>query len=77
NGQSRKSLGLNGQEQVSISGLDGASLRPHMTLALHINRSDGSHEKVEVLCRIDTQNEVEYFKAGGILHHVLRQMLSR
>ncbi|MGL4315610.1 MAG: aconitate hydratase AcnA [Pseudomonas sp.] len=77
NGQSRKSLQLNGQEKVSIGGLDGVSLRPHMSLALDISRADGSHEEVEVLCRIDTQNEVEYFKAGGILHHVLRQMLAR
>ncbi len=74
-GQTRKSLGLNGQEKVSIGGLDGVTLRPHMNLALDITRADGSHEEVEVLCRIDTQNEVEYFKAGGILHHVLRQML--
>ena len=74
-GQTRKSLRLNGQEKVSIGGLDGVTLRPHMNLALDITRADGSHEEVEVLCRIDTQNEVEYFKAGGILHHVLRQML--
>ena len=74
-GQTRKSLGLNGQEKVSIGGLDGVTLRPQMNLALDITRTDGSHEEVEVLCRIDTQNEVEYFKAGGILHHVLRQML--
>ena len=74
-GQDRKSLGLNGREKVGIGGLDGVELRPHMTLALDIQREDGSHEEVEVLCRIDTQNEVEYFKAGGILHYVLRQLL--
>jgi len=74
-GQSRKTLQLNGEEKVGIGGLDGVSLRPHMSLALDITRTDGSHEEVEVLCRIDTQNEVEYFKAGGILQHVLRQML--
>ncbi|MBB1519723.1 aconitate hydratase AcnA [Aquipseudomonas guryensis] len=74
-GQTRKTLQLNGTEKVTIGGLDGVSLRPHMSLALDITRADGSHEEVEVLCRIDTQNEVEYFKAGGILHHVLRQML--
>ncbi|MWV12676.1 aconitate hydratase AcnA [Pseudomonas sp. R-28-1W-6] len=75
-GQSRKTLQLNGTEKVTIGGLDGVSLRPHMSLALDILRADGSHEEVEVLCRIDTQNEVEYFKAGGILQHVLRQMLA-
>ena len=36
----------------------------------------GQQEKVEVLCRIDTLNEVEYFKAGGILHYVLRQLIA-
>jgi aconitate hydratase len=76
-GQDRKSLDLSGREKVSIGGLDGVELRPHMTLALDILREDGSHEEVEVLCRIDTQNEVEYFKAGGILHFVLRQLLKR
>ena len=49
-GQTRKSLGLNGQEKVSIGGLDGVTLRPHMNLALDITRADGSHEEVEVLC---------------------------
>ncbi|MEO4049273.1 aconitate hydratase AcnA [Pseudomonas sp. CAU 1711] len=75
-GQSRTSLGLSGREKLTIGGLDGVELRPHMTLALDIQHEDGRHREVEVLCRIDTQNEVEYFKAGGILHHVLRQMLS-
>ncbi|MBB2496144.1 aconitate hydratase AcnA [Aquipseudomonas ullengensis] len=74
--QSRKTLGLTGQESIDISGLDGVSLRPQMNLTLTITRADGSREQVEVLCRIDTQNEVEYFKAGGILHYVLRQLLA-
>ncbi|EGH18671.1 aconitate hydratase, partial [Pseudomonas savastanoi pv. glycinea str. race 4] len=43
---------------------------------LNINRQDGSKETVDVLCRIDTLNEVEYFKAGGILHYVLRQLIA-
>jgi aconitate hydratase len=46
-----------------------------MDLHLEITRDDGSKEQAELLCRIDTQNEVEYFKAGGILHYVLRQLL--
>ncbi|MDG1581975.1 aconitate hydratase AcnA [Pseudomonas sp. GOM6] len=74
-GQTRQSLGLTGREKVTIAGLDEASLRPQMSLKLNIQREDGSQEEAEVLCRIDTQNEVEYFKAGGILHYVLRQML--
>jgi aconitate hydratase len=41
-----------------------------------ITREDGSKEKIDVLCRIDTLNEVEYFKSGGILHYVLRQLIT-
>ena len=75
-GQSRKSLKLDGKETLTVRGLDGVELRPSMTLTLEILRADNSCEKVEVLCRIDTLNEVEYFKAGGILHYVLRQLIA-
>ncbi|MFZ6046459.1 aconitate hydratase AcnA [Pseudomonas sp. CR3202] len=75
-GEDRKSLGLTGKETLGISGLDGASLRPHMNLRLEITREDGSKHHAQLLCRIDTLNEVEYFKAGGILHYVLRQLLA-
>jgi aconitate hydratase len=69
-GQSWASLGLNGAEAISIAGV--ADLGPRQTVALQIKRADGSAESVEVLCRIDTENEVEYFRNGGILHYVLR-----
>jgi aconitate hydratase len=72
----RKSLKLNGKEKLNICGLDGVELHPSMTLTLDIIREDNSRESVEVLCRIDTLNEVEYFKAGGILHYVLRQLIA-
>ena len=72
--QTRQSLGLNGTERLSIRGL-GADIRPHQLLTVEVVRSDGSHGTFQVLCRIDTLNEVEYFKAGGILHHVLRQLI--
>lgn len=75
NGQSRKSLGLTGQETLDIVGLTGAHLQPHMRLDLLIRREDGQEETVELLCRIDTLNEVEYFRSGGILHYVLRQLI--
>ncbi|UXY54927.1 aconitate hydratase AcnA [Pseudomonas tohonis] len=75
-GTDRKSLGLTGKETIGIHGLSGVELRPRMPLTLEITREDASLEKVEVLCRIDTLNEVEYFKAGGILHYVLRQLLA-
>ena len=75
NGQSRKSLGLTGQETLDIVGLTGAHLQPHMRLDLIIRREGGQEETVELLCRIDTLNEVEYFRSGGILHYVLRQLI--
>ncbi|MGG2396129.1 aconitate hydratase AcnA [Pseudomonas sp. SH1-B] len=75
-GTDRNSLKLTGKEVLAIEGLEGVELRPHMPLTLIISREDGTSERVEVLCRIDTLNEVEYFKAGGILHYVLRQMIA-
>ncbi|WP_223508505.1 MULTISPECIES: aconitate hydratase AcnA [unclassified Pseudomonas] len=74
--QNRKSLKLNGSETLDILGLTGVELTPRMNLTLVITREDGSREKIEVLCRIDTLNEVEYFKSGGILHYVLRQLIA-
>jgi aconitate hydratase len=75
-GQSRKSLGLTGRETLAISGLTDSDIRPGMPLQLEITREDGSQQQVELLCRIDTLNEVEYFKSGGILHYVLRQLIA-
>ncbi|WP_231422132.1 aconitate hydratase AcnA [Pseudomonas sp. Leaf59] len=74
--QNRKSLKLTGKEKIDILGLTDVEIVPRMNLTLVITREDGSSEKVEVLCRIDTLNEVEYFKAGGILHYVLRQLIA-
>jgi aconitate hydratase len=76
NGQDRKSLGLTGKETLSIGGLDNVELKPSMQLPLTLTREDGKQEQFEVLCRIDTLNEVEYFRAGGILHYVLRQLIA-
>jgi aconitate hydratase len=70
NGQSWASLGLTGAETVSIAGV--AAFTPRQRVALQITRGDGRTDSVEVLCRIDTENEVEYFRNGGILHYVLR-----
>ncbi|WP_040260847.1 aconitate hydratase AcnA [Pseudomonas massiliensis] len=75
-GQNRKSLGLTGRERFDILGLNGTALSPHMSLTLVITRPTGEREEVVLLCRIDTLNEVEYFKAGGILHYVLRQLIA-
>ncbi|WP_434563264.1 aconitate hydratase AcnA [Pseudomonas sp. R1-6] len=74
--QNRKSLNLTGRETLDILGLSDTELTPRMNLPVVITREDGSQERIEVLCRIDTLNEVEYFKAGGILHFVLRQLIA-
>ena len=72
--QTRQSLGLTGNEKLSIRGL-GADIKPRQLLTVDLERADGGRDSFQVLCRIDTLNEVEYFKAGGILHYVLRQLI--
>ncbi len=67
------SLGLKGDETVTIRGLAG-DLKPRQRLQLEITSADGSVKNVPVICRIDTLDELEYFRNGGILHYVLRQL---
>jgi aconitate hydratase len=69
-GQSWSGLGLTGAETVSIAGV--GALAPRQRVKLKIQRAAGKADDLEVLCRIDTENEVEYFRNGGILHYVLR-----
>ena len=71
-GMDRKSLNLTGDEVLDIVGLD--ELAPGMDLTLVIHRPDGSKTEVPVLCRVDTLDEVSYYRHGGILHYVLRGM---
>jgi len=73
--QTRLSLGLTGDETLSIRGL-GSDIKPRQLLTVDVERADGSRDNFQVLCRIDTLNEVQYFKAGGILHYVLRQLIA-
>ncbi|MHA6161087.1 aconitate hydratase AcnA [Pseudomonas sichuanensis] len=75
-GDDRKRLGLTGKERIDVLGLSNAQIRPGMSLPVRITREDGQQKEIEVLCRIDTLNEVEYFKSGGILHYVLRQLIA-
>ena len=72
-GQNRESLGLDGSETFDISGV--TELKPRMELDCTINRADGSKEQIKLLCRIDTLDEVDYYKNGGILQYVLRNMM--
>ncbi|MFT4021145.1 MAG: aconitate hydratase AcnA [Acinetobacter sp.] len=74
-GQNRNSLNLTGNEILTITGLSN-EIQPLQHLNIQVQREDGSHDEFEVLCRIDTLNEVEYFKAGGILHYVLRNLIA-
>ncbi len=71
-GQDRKSLGITGEEVIDILGLE--ELRARMTLEMVIHRPDGREDRAQLLCRVDTADEVEYYKNGGILHYVLRGM---
>ncbi|AXK82597.1 aconitate hydratase AcnA [Pseudolabrys taiwanensis] len=72
-GTSWKSLGLKGDEQVTIRGLHG-ELKPRQRLIAEIVMGDGTLKRVPLICRIDTLDELDYFKNGGILQYVLRQL---
>ena len=72
-GTDRKTLNLDGTEEVDIPDL-GNDLKPGDTVTV-VFRKDGKEQKVEALSRLDTAAEVEYYKNGGILHYVLRQMM--
>jgi len=74
-GQSAATLGLDGTELFEMSGLDGVDIKPRQEVALKIVKLDGSASETSLLLRIDTPIEVEYYKAGGILPYVLRQLL--
>ena len=71
-GMTRHSIGLDGSETIDILGLDGLS--PRMDLLMRIHRPSGKLDEVTLTCRVDTADEVEYYRNGGILHYVLREM---
>lgn len=72
--QTRKTLHLVGDEKIDIVGLTN-EITPRMNIKAIIHRADKSTTEVELMCRIDTANEVEYYRNGGILQYVLRNML--
>jgi aconitate hydratase len=74
-GDSRQTLGLNGLETFGVAGIS-AGLQPGQSLTVHGRRSDGSEFSFDVVCRIDTPIEVEYYRHGGILPYVLRLLLN-
>jgi len=73
-GTDRKSLKLDGSERFDILGI-AAGLKPRIDLTCRIHRTSGKVDTVPLLCRIDTLDELEYFRHGGILQYVLRSMM--
>ena len=71
-GDTRKSLGLTGDETVSISGLD--TIEPLQEVPCSITMADGTVQEIMLKCRIDTAIEIEYIEHGGVLHYVLRNL---
>ena len=72
-GDNRETLGLTGNESFDLTGLkDG--LKPGMDVHCKITFADGSSKDITLLCRIDTADEVDYYRNGGILHYVLRNL---
>jgi len=70
-----QTLGITGKERFDLKGLDG-EIKPQQNATLVIHREDGTTQEVNVLLRIDTPIEVDYYKHGGILPFVLRQLLA-
>ena len=73
-GVTRKTLGLDGSETFDLTGLE-QGIEARMAVKLTITRSDGSAETLDVICRLDTEMEVEYYRHGGMLHYCLREAL--
>jgi aconitate hydratase len=72
-GESWQSLGLKGDETVTITGL-AEGLKPRAAMTVEITRADGTKAEAQVLCRIDTLDELDYYKNGGIMPYVLRNL---
>ncbi|MFN3644131.1 MAG: aconitate hydratase AcnA [Gemmobacter sp.] len=72
-GDNRKSLGLKGDEVISITGLEG-DLRPLSLVPCTIHTGDGTARTITLRCRIDTEIEIDYVRHGGVLHYVLRDL---
>jgi aconitate hydratase len=72
NGEDRKSLGITGAETIDLLGIE--ELSPRMDVTMVIHRADGTTHTTTLMCRVDTADEVEYYRNGGILNYVLRGM---
>jgi aconitate hydratase len=76
NGVTRKTLALTGTELFDIAGISGNAV-PRSELECTITRADGKRETLRLLSRLDTTRDVDYFRHGGLLHHVVRHRLTR
>jgi aconitate hydratase len=74
-GEGGQSLGLTGAEKYTITGI--GELKPRQDVEVKVSRDDGSEFSFTARCRIDTYNELEYFRSGGILHYVLRKLAAQ
>ncbi|HQU93161.1 MAG TPA: aconitate hydratase [Pyrinomonadaceae bacterium] len=75
-GSSAVSLKLDGTETFDLTGVASGDVKPRQEVTLTVNRADGSSDSIDLILRIDTPIEIEYYKSGGILPFVLRQLLS-
>lgn len=75
-GQSASFLRLDGTETFDVTGLASGEIKPRQDVSLTIHRADGSTDTADLILRIDTPIELEYYKNGGILSYVLRQLVS-
>ena len=73
-GMDRKKLKLNGSEIITVNGIE-KGLNPGDKLSVEFKHQNGEIKKIKMLCRIDTNNELEYYKHGGILQYVLRNTI--
>jgi aconitate hydratase A / 2-methylisocitrate dehydratase len=73
-GENAEKLGLDGNERFTITGVAG--IKPRQEVEVRVTREDGPSTTFTARCRIDTFNELEYFRSGGILHYVLRRLAS-
>ena len=76
-GQTAGTLALDGTEVFDLTGLGSNEIKPRMEVILKYTRSDGSIAETPLILRIDTPIEIEYYRSGGILQYVLRQLLSQ
>lgn len=75
-GQSVQSLNIDGTETFDLVGFEDSEVKPRQDVVLIVRRADSTEDRITLTLRIDTPIEIEYYKAGGILPFVLRQLLS-